>query len=505
MRQCGADAILPVAHPKGADCSVRAQTLKIEHARYVVTLDSTRRIVADGVDPRRGPWIRRVGKAADLADVPADRTIDARHLVVTPGFVNGHMHISYAHAVRGIFLDDLGSPLPYVFRLQMAMTEDEEYHTTLLGLVELLKSGTVCLRRSRQHQVPGRVPAGLFGRRHSRDSRRRRVGSEAPFPLRATAPKRPSGAPAAFLRTWNGRLDGRLRAWAMPFSPETCSADLLRGVKRAADEHGTGLTIHHGSGPDARRESVARHGLGPTQYLESVGVLGPNVLLAHAPGLDERRDRMPGPHRHGRRGVSGHERQGAEGTAQHGRMPELLEKGVRVALGSDSPNNSNHLDPVRTMNMAALQYKDARQDMRQIPAERALEMATAPRGRGPSGSGRRSARSSPASAPTSCSSTRSGPNGKPCSTRSTTSSTTPTAAACTPWSWTAASWWMPTARPSWTRRGSSPRPGDRRAPSRPDRRRSATVAMAHRLTEGRRRRLAGGARRSARRAPRGAR
>ena len=62
---------------------------------------------------------------------------------MTPGFVNGHMHISYAHAVRGIFLDDLGSPLPYVFRLQMAMTEDEEYHTTLLGLVELLKSGTV--------------------------------------------------------------------------------------------------------------------------------------------------------------------------------------------------------------------------------------------------------------------------------------------------------------------------------------------------------------------------
>ena len=70
--------------------------------------------------------------------------IDARHLLVTPGFVNGHMHISYAHAVRGIFPDDLGSPLAHVFKLQMAMTEEEEYHTTLLGLVELLKNGTVC-------------------------------------------------------------------------------------------------------------------------------------------------------------------------------------------------------------------------------------------------------------------------------------------------------------------------------------------------------------------------
>jgi cytosine/adenosine deaminase-related metal-dependent hydrolase len=57
-------------------------------------------------------------------------------------------------------------------------------------------------------------------------------------------------------------------------------------------------------------------------------------------------------------------------------MPELLAKGVKVALGSDSPNNSNHLDLVRSMNMAAVQYKDARQDLRQIPAETALEMAT---------------------------------------------------------------------------------------------------------------------------------
>ena len=79
-----------------------------------------------------------------LAALRADRVIDARRLLVTPGFVNGHMHISYAHPVRGIFPDDLGSPLKQVFALQTAMTEEEEYHSTLLGLVELLKNGTVC-------------------------------------------------------------------------------------------------------------------------------------------------------------------------------------------------------------------------------------------------------------------------------------------------------------------------------------------------------------------------
>jgi cytosine/adenosine deaminase-related metal-dependent hydrolase len=67
---------------------------------------------------------------------------------------------------------------------------------------------------------------------------------------------------------------------------------------------------------------------------------------------------------------------GARGIPENGRMPELLQRDVRIALGSDSPNNSNHLDMVRTLNMAAIQYKDARQDTRMIPAETALEMAT---------------------------------------------------------------------------------------------------------------------------------
>src|SRR6059036_308055 len=121
-----------------------AQSLKIDNARYVLTVDRERRIIRDGSILIEGGRVSRVGKATTLAGARADRVIDARHLVVTPGFVNGHMHISYAHAVRGIFPDNLGSPLAHVFKLQMAMTEDEEYHTTLLGLVELLKNGTVC-------------------------------------------------------------------------------------------------------------------------------------------------------------------------------------------------------------------------------------------------------------------------------------------------------------------------------------------------------------------------
>src|SRR5438876_10753054 len=119
-------------------------TLKIDNARFVVTVDAERRIIQGGSILLDGSRITRVGKAAELADASADRVIDARHRVVTPGFFNGHMHISYAHAVRGIFPDDLGSPLVHVFNLQAAMTEEEEYYTSLLAIVELVKNGTVC-------------------------------------------------------------------------------------------------------------------------------------------------------------------------------------------------------------------------------------------------------------------------------------------------------------------------------------------------------------------------
>src|SRR3712207_203608 len=119
-------------------------TLKIENARFVVTVDAERRIIRDGSILVEGGRIAQVGEGAELAEVGAERVIDARDFVVTPGFFNGHLHCSYAHAVRGIFPDDVENRLVHVFNLQSAMIEEEEYHTTLLAIVDALKNGTVC-------------------------------------------------------------------------------------------------------------------------------------------------------------------------------------------------------------------------------------------------------------------------------------------------------------------------------------------------------------------------
>jgi cytosine/adenosine deaminase-related metal-dependent hydrolase len=351
-------------------------SLKIDHARYILTVDRQRRIIQDGAILIEGGRISRVGKSAELADARADRVIDGRYLVITPGFFNGHMHISYAHPVRGIFPDEQASPLLHVFNLQAAMTEEEEYHATLLGLVELVRNGTVCFLDPGSTKFPDACLQAY------EDAGIRVVLGEAvtdqdaPWKLPRYPTPEAVARTTSFIEKWNGRLDGRIRAWAMPFSYETCSAGLLQSLKRVVDERRTGLTLHHNSGAKARQDTVARCGYSPTAYLESIGVLGPNVLLAHCLGLDEAEiDAVA------RTGTAiamcpVTAAKGGRGVPEHGRMPEFLARGVKIALGCDSPNNSNHLDMVRTMNMAAIQYKDARQDTRQVPAEAALEMAT---------------------------------------------------------------------------------------------------------------------------------
>ena len=200
-------------------------TIKVHGARFIVTVDPGRRIVRDGSILIEGNRILRVGKASELEDYPADRIIDAREMVVTPGFCNGHMHISYAHATRGIFPDDLGPEyLPNVFKLQGAMTEEEEYYTSLLGITELLKYGTTCFLDPgstkyldaclQAYQVSGcRIIVGS----HVADQ-----PNSINVPVSSTA--QAIATMEQTIRDYQGRLEGRVQAWAMPFRPPTPAA-----------------------------------------------------------------------------------------------------------------------------------------------------------------------------------------------------------------------------------------------------------------------------------------
>jgi cytosine/adenosine deaminase-related metal-dependent hydrolase len=352
-------------------------TLKIHGARFIMTLDPERRIIQDGSIIVEGQRIIQVGKATELESVKADRVIDGSEMVVTPGFCNGHMHISYAHATRGVFPDDLGaSYLPNVFKLQGEMTEEEEYYTSLLAITELLRYGTTCFLD------PGSTKhLETCMKAYEESGCRIIVGwhvADRPNPLnlQVSSTAEAISMMDQTIQSFDNRLDGRMRAWAMPFSPSFSTEELLRGAKELADRYGTGLTLHFNNSPQAVEASLSQHGKRPAEYLEDIGVLGPSTLLAHCLGIDQGEvDVMA---RTGTKAVMCPTAaiKGGAGMTRTALLPELLRAGVTVGLGTDAGNNSNLVETMRSMYLAAVLYKDGREDVGMIPAETALEMAT---------------------------------------------------------------------------------------------------------------------------------
>ena len=352
-------------------------SLKIESARYVITMDGERRIIRDGAVLIEGSRIARVGKSAELADIAADRVISAEGMVVAPGLVNGHMHISYAHATRGIFPDSLGSNyLPNVFRLQGEMTAEEEYLTSLLGITELLKYGTTTFIDPGSTKF---LDAGL--RAYEQSGCRVIVGSHVTdLPNPTNLPVYETGEAIDIvgraIRDYDGALDGRVSAWAMPFGPNFATPRLLQESKRLADEHGVSLTLHFNNSASYVESCLRDTGMRPTQYLESLGVLGENVVMSHCLGLDQ--SEVETLARTGTKVVavptaavkSGY------GMTSEGLLPEMLEAGIIAGIGTDAGNNSNLIETNRAMYLIAVLYKDARRSSTAITAETALELAT---------------------------------------------------------------------------------------------------------------------------------
>ena len=359
-------------------------TLKIEGARYIITMDGERHIIADGAVVIEGSRITRVGKAAELADVAADRVIDASGMLVAPGLVNGHMHISYAHATRGIFPDSLGNDyLPNVFRLQGVMTAEEEYLTSLLGITELLKYGTTTFIDPGSTKF---LDAGL--RAYEQSGCRVMVGAHVtdlpnPVNLPVHETEEAIAIVERVIRDYNGMLDGRVQAWAMPFAPSASTPRLLQTSKRLADEHRVSLTLHFNNSAAYVESCLRDHGMRPAQYLESLGVLGENVVLSHCIGLDQSEVDVLA--RTGTKVVavptaavkSGYGMTaGSSGVAPGGLLPEMLEAGITAGIGTDAGNNSNLVETNRAMYLIAVLYKDARRSTTAITAETALELAT---------------------------------------------------------------------------------------------------------------------------------
>lgn len=345
----------------------------VEHGT-IITVDAERRLLTDGSILVDDGEILQVGPSRDVRPprVP-DRVIDARQLVVAPGFVDTHVHLS-EHLNRGLLLDDIPVDryLPdWLIPLYAVMTAEDEEHAALLAGIEMIRTGTTTFCEAGTLFDTGAVAAAV-----ERLGMRAVLGrwtwdlESGPDRMRQTT-QEALAANEAMLERLNGR-GGLVRAWPLLLGFGTCSEALIRGAKALADRHGVGWGMMHLASHPSRRTRDRM----PLATLDNWGVLGPSTKLSHMVYLDEADIELLA-----RRGVKISHCPTAglkhtKGLAAHARVPEMIAGGVCVSLGGDSGNGSNHFDMLRMMYLVANIYKDARLDVTVMPPETVLEMAT---------------------------------------------------------------------------------------------------------------------------------
>ena len=128
-------------------------TLVLRNADFLLTLDPGRRVITNGSVIIRDGIIVEVGKRDAIERKYVDsllnaEIIDATNTLVSPGFINTHVH-TLEHLSRGLIPDNLPTRpwvLKYFFPFQAALSEEEAYLSAKLACLDMVKCGTTCFR-----------------------------------------------------------------------------------------------------------------------------------------------------------------------------------------------------------------------------------------------------------------------------------------------------------------------------------------------------------------------
>ncbi|MBI4344499.1 MAG: amidohydrolase family protein [Euryarchaeota archaeon] len=328
----------------------------------VVTMDGERRVLRNASIAVDGGRIVEIGREVKGK---ADVVIDAGRKIVLPGLINAHTHLPMT-LFRGV-ADDV--PLDRWLREEIWPVEAKLegrhiYAGALLGCLEMIRSGTTCFND--MYFFMDEVARAV------EESGIRGVLSHAMLDLGDGEKAR------RFLREGEElmrrhRQDGRVRIFLGPHAPYTCSEELLIKTKELSDKYKTGVHIHVAETKAEVEDSVKAHGKSPFEYLDSIGFLGPRVVAAHSVWASDQEVEIMA-----ERGVKvAHNpvcnMKIASGVA---RVPDYLERGITVALGTDGPASNNSLELFDDMKICALVHKLRSMDASAVPAEKVLEFAT---------------------------------------------------------------------------------------------------------------------------------
>ncbi len=328
-------------------------------------------------------WVHVVGNrivGVGAGDPPAvvrraDVVLDGAGCAVMPGMVNAHTHL-FQTLFRGLGDDKslLEWLRDYIWPAASVMTVDEMAAAATIGIIENLRTGATTVI-DHQYVHPGdgfddAVCAAadrlgvrfLLARGWANRNYEPRLTESTDVVLERTA---------AVARRWHGAADGRIRVETAPLIPWGCSDNAIERAYSASPSGG--LHVHCAETAVEVEMNLGERGTRHVQWLHSLGVLGPGTQLAHCVWLDD--DELDLVASCG--AVVVHcpvsNMYLASGVA---RVPEMLRRGIQVALASDGPGSNNRQDMFEAMKMAVLLQKVHHLNPMILQPEDALRMAT---------------------------------------------------------------------------------------------------------------------------------
>jgi 5-methylthioadenosine/S-adenosylhomocysteine deaminase len=300
--------------------------------------------------------------------------IDASGCAVLPGFVQTHVHLCQT-LFRGA-ADDLALIdwlKKRVWPMEAAHTAASVRASARLGIAELIKGGTTCALTmetvNHTEEVFKVVEESGFRATVGKCMMDKGDGVPAELHERTEASISES---VELLERWHGKNNGRIRYCFAPRFAVSCTSDLLSKVAQLARRHDVMVHTHASENETECDLVLETTGQRNVVYLDSVGLTGSHVALAHCIHVDDseieilKRTRTNVVHC-----PSSNLKLGS-GIAPIKRM---IEEGISVSLGADGAPCNNRLDMFTEMRTAALLQK-VMHGPQALPAWRALRLAT---------------------------------------------------------------------------------------------------------------------------------
>jgi len=355
--------------------------LIVANIDWLITVDERRRVVRDAAIAIKQGRIVAAGKNRDIrCGWNSERVFDATGMVVTPGFVDNHLHSSFQMA-RGL-ADEANAQsflFDHMYPYEGAMQAEDVYVSASLAAIELLTHGVTCFIDPGNYHPKATIDAVCAAgmrvviARSSFDKTKSVLGVLPSTMIETT--EECLQRTGDLFENFAGAHGGRVTVSSSFRGLNNASDELIIGLKSLSDKHNAMLQTHACFSYSTHDSSLAQYGLSEIERLESLGVLDDRMLLVHSGWLEPNEVALLAKRKATLVCAPSSSIHNGYGNIAIGKLPELMALGVNASLGSDHAC-SGSVDIVQEMRYCACGYKEVRMNPRVMPPETAVEMAT---------------------------------------------------------------------------------------------------------------------------------